>query len=294
MIGICRATIASEFAVNFRAAFFRMLVFLEHHDTRAFAHDKAVAVLVKRTAGLLRIVIAAAEGLHRSEARDAERSDCGFCTTSDESIRIAEFDDAPRLAKRVVRRRTGSDDTHVRPAQVVFHRHHAAGHVRNHHGNRERRHTRRTAISQAVRFLLHAVETANTAADHHAKARAVHSLEVDTGVFEGHLGPGHGKLREAVRALHGLGIFEILHRLEVLHFAGNLAVVGRRIEGLKKPNATASFDKGFPECFQIASNRAYNAHAGHDDSSFAHVLKNVRGRLGCASFTCADAPARWQ
>ena len=106
-----------------------MLIFLEHHNARAFAHDKAVAVLVKRTAGLLRVVIPAAQRLHGGEARDAKRSDRGFRTAGDECIRVTEFDDAPSLAKRVVRRRTSGDNAHVRPAQVVFHRDHAAGHI---------------------------------------------------------------------------------------------------------------------------------------------------------------------
>ena len=145
-----------------------------------------------------------------------------------------------------------------------------------------------------MRLLLHAIEPSDAAADHHAKASAIHGLKVDAGVFESHFSPSHRELREAVRALHRLGVFKILHRLEILHFAGDFAVIGRRIEGFETPYATASFDKGFPECFQIASNRAYNAHAGHDDSSFAHVLKNVRGRLDCAFFTCAFVPARWQ
>ena len=145
-----------------------------------------------------------------------------------------------------------------------------------------------------MRLLLHAVEPSDAAADHHAKSSAIHGFQIDARVFESHLRPGHRELGEPVRALHCLGVFKKLHRLEILHLAGDFTVIGRRIEGFEMPYAAASFDKGFPECFQIVSNRADNAHAGHDDSSFAHVLKNVRGRLDCVLFTCADVPARWQ
>ena len=68
MICIGGKSIAGEFAVNFRAARFRMFEFLDHHDSGAFAHDKTVAVSIPRARRALRLVIARAERFHCRKA----------------------------------------------------------------------------------------------------------------------------------------------------------------------------------------------------------------------------------
>ena len=242
-------------------------------DARALAHHKTVAVLVKGSAGFFGVVIAAAQGLHRGEACDAQRSDCSLSPASDERIGVAEFDDAPRLADRVVGGGAGRDDAHVRPAQVVFHGNHAARHVGNHHRDREGRHARGAAVGEAVRLLFHAVKTADAAADHHTKPREVGLLEINAGILQRHLRAGHRELREAVGALGGLGIFKMLRWLEITDLAGDLAIEIRGVERLKPADAAAALDQGFPKCLQVVSNRADDSDSCDDDSSFAHVKK---------------------
>jgi hypothetical protein len=54
VIGIARQAIADHFGIDLRAARLGMLVFFQHDDARALAHDEAVAVLVIGAAGLFR------------------------------------------------------------------------------------------------------------------------------------------------------------------------------------------------------------------------------------------------
>ena len=57
VIGVARQAIADHLGIDFRAARLGMLIFLEHDDARALAHDEAVAVLVIGPARLLRPVV---------------------------------------------------------------------------------------------------------------------------------------------------------------------------------------------------------------------------------------------
>ena len=57
VIGVARQAVADHLGIDFRAARLGMLIFLEHDDARALAHDEAVAVLVIGPARLLRPVV---------------------------------------------------------------------------------------------------------------------------------------------------------------------------------------------------------------------------------------------
>ncbi len=46
MIGVAGQAVADDLAVDFRTARFGVLIFFEHDDARALAHDEAVAILV--------------------------------------------------------------------------------------------------------------------------------------------------------------------------------------------------------------------------------------------------------
>ena len=112
--------IANDFAINFRAAFLRVLHFLQHDNSRAFTHDKAVAVLVERARGMLGVVVAGAQGLHRAKAADADGHDRRFRTAGEHDLRVAHFDGAPSLADGVGGGGAGGAGGEVRPAQVVM------------------------------------------------------------------------------------------------------------------------------------------------------------------------------
>src|SRR3546814_17169065 len=59
-----------ELGVDARATRLGALVFLDHQDSGAVAHDEAVAALVPRPRCLLRPVVAGSQRLHRAESAD--------------------------------------------------------------------------------------------------------------------------------------------------------------------------------------------------------------------------------
>src|SRR3546814_14847453 len=64
-----------QLAVDPGAARDRLVVVLEHEDAGAVAHDEAVAVAVPGARGLLRLVVAGGQRLHRAEAAERGRSE---------------------------------------------------------------------------------------------------------------------------------------------------------------------------------------------------------------------------
>ena len=69
VIGIAGQAVAHDFSINLRAALFRVLVFLEHHDAGALAHHETITVLVVRPRCDGRIVIVL--GGHRAQRTEA-------------------------------------------------------------------------------------------------------------------------------------------------------------------------------------------------------------------------------
>ena len=63
---------ARQFGVNFCATGFGVFVFLEHHDARAFAQDKAVAVFVPGARSGSGVVVAGAQRAHGSKTAYAQ------------------------------------------------------------------------------------------------------------------------------------------------------------------------------------------------------------------------------
>ena len=54
VVGVARQAVADDLGVDLGAALLGVLVFLEHHDAGALAHDEAVAVPVPGTRGARR------------------------------------------------------------------------------------------------------------------------------------------------------------------------------------------------------------------------------------------------
>ncbi len=79
MIGVARQAIADHFGVDLGAALPGALIFLEHHDARALAHDEAVAAFVPRAAGAPGLVAETGRERPRlAEAGNADRADRAF------------------------------------------------------------------------------------------------------------------------------------------------------------------------------------------------------------------------
>src|SRR5947209_8253738 len=98
-MGIGGESVARDLAINFCPAFPGMFKFFDDANSRAFAHDKAIAVAIERAGGALRFVVAFAERSHRGKAGEAEFDDGSFRAAGQKNIRVTEFDDAPRFAE---------------------------------------------------------------------------------------------------------------------------------------------------------------------------------------------------
>ena len=76
VIGVAGQAVADHLGIDFRAARLGPLIFLEHDDAGALAHDEAVAVLVIGPARPLGLVVEVGRERPRlGEAGDADRAD---------------------------------------------------------------------------------------------------------------------------------------------------------------------------------------------------------------------------
>ena len=165
MMRVGGVAVADDFAINVRAALFGVFQFLEHEDARAFAHDKAVAVLVERARGVLGIVVARAHGAHGAKAADADGNDGGFRAAGEHDLRVAHFDGAPGFADGVVGGGAGGAGGEIRAAQIVIHREQARSHVADEHRNHERREPVRAAVEQDLVLFGGGGQAADAGAD---------------------------------------------------------------------------------------------------------------------------------
>ena len=121
MVGVCSKSVAREFAINFRAARFRVFQLFHDNNTGAFAHNKAIAIAVERSRSALGLVVARAQRSHGGESRKTNRDNRSLGASSEKNIGVAELNHPPRFADGVVRGRAGGDDAHVWTMQPVLH-----------------------------------------------------------------------------------------------------------------------------------------------------------------------------
>ena len=95
-------------------------------------------------------------------------------------------------------------------------------------------------------LILQRFQTADAAADDDAAAVGIGDVG-EPGVLDGHLRRSHRELRVAVGAAHVLGVFEKLHRLEIFHLAGDLAVVAADVEKRHATDAADAVREAVPE-----------------------------------------------
>lgn len=253
MVGIGAEPVADELGINVCAAFFCVFEFLDHQDAGTFAHDEAITADIERTGGALWLIVAGAEGFHVAETAKTAGENAGFAAAAEEGIGIAEFDDAPSLADRVVGGRAGGDDRHVWPAETVFHGNDAAGDVGDHHRNEERGNATGASVDELGVLFFERAETADARANHHADLVFVDFFRIHSGVNECHAGGGDGELHVAIGAAAVLGVVKKRGGIEIFHLTGDVRGVGTRIHARDAVNATAACFHGFPCASQIIS-----------------------------------------
>jgi hypothetical protein len=122
VIGVARHAVADHLAIDLGAALLGALIFLQHDNAGALAHDEAVAILVVRTARLFRLVVAGGKRARLGEAGDAERAERAFGAAGEHHVGIVEHDHARGVADRVGAGGAGGDDRVIGAHQAVFDR----------------------------------------------------------------------------------------------------------------------------------------------------------------------------
>ena len=142
-----------------------MLKRLKHYQASALTHDKAAAVCIKWTGGMLRIIIVvSAQSLHRAEASNSSARDTCLSTTSYHYISIAALNYLKCITNIISTSSTCSNNAGAWSLKAKCYRYMASSHVTNHHWNEEWANFGRTLIKQLLILAMHGLNTANTAA----------------------------------------------------------------------------------------------------------------------------------
>ncbi len=128
VIGIGAHAEPNQLSIDCGPAALGILVLFQHHDARTVAHDETVAVLIKRSAGGLGIVIARRQRPRSGKAAQTAGRSRHLGATGYHDISIAVFDYAPRFTDAVGSRGTGGNKGEI----GAFHPIHDGQVARNH------------------------------------------------------------------------------------------------------------------------------------------------------------------
>jgi hypothetical protein len=261
----------APFGIDFGAALLGVLIFLETHDTSAFAHDETVAVPVVRTATAPRFVTEAGRQRARlAKTGDADRADRAFRTAGEHHVGIVHRDHPRGVADRMRACRTRRDDGVVRAHQAVFDLHLTGDQIDQAAMDEMRRDALGPLCGEHQRFAFDARQATNARSDRATGAKAFFLAHLgQAGIFERLAGGIDAvdderidlALNLVVDALVGIEAIFVIGRL---HFACIIAVEIGRVEARDRPRARFGRDDVFPGRFDIRPQGGHQAQAGHD------------------------------
>src|SRR3954471_8273965 len=97
MESVSGCTVTCDFAIDLRAAGFRVLELFENDDAGAFAHYEPIARQIEGARSRLRAVIPLRERLHVREPSNRHRGDRCFGAAGDHDVGVAVLDSAERI-----------------------------------------------------------------------------------------------------------------------------------------------------------------------------------------------------
>ena len=106
-----------------------MLQLLEYHNAGAFTQHETVAITVKRTAGVCRIVVPFGKRFHGSERAKANVRERGLAAAGDHHLDLAVANQLIGIAHRVRGAGAGRDHDLIRAVQAVLNGQMRAGRV---------------------------------------------------------------------------------------------------------------------------------------------------------------------
>src|SRR5215813_8691376 len=101
MIRIAGHSIAYYLGINLGAAAACSLELFKDKYSGPLADNKTIALGVKGTAGMIRIIISSGKGPHCGKTTNAHRSDCRFSSSAQHRVGISSLDDLETVADRV-------------------------------------------------------------------------------------------------------------------------------------------------------------------------------------------------
>src|SRR5665213_2308966 len=272
VVGVARHAIADDLGVNLGAALLGVLQFLEHDDAGAFAHDEAVAFLILRSRGALRLVVEIGrQGARRREACQADAADRRLGATRDHHVGVVPDDEPRRITDGVRAGRARGHHGVVRPPEAVADRDVAGGEVDEVGRDEERRQAPRALLMQRQRALGDARKAADAGADHYAGAFALLVvLGHPSRIAHRLLRRAHRKDDELVHLALVLrrhpivGVERARRGFAARHLPGDLSRQIRDVETLDRTNSRLSVDQLIPDVLGPDAQGRDQANAGDD------------------------------
>src|SRR6516164_842038 len=272
--GIARHAIANHFSVNLSTPPPRMLVLLEHEDSRSFPHDKTVTLLVPRARSPRRIIIEARrQGARRGETSKTQTADRRLGAATHHHIGIVEHNQPRGIADRMRAGRASGHDRLVWPGEAVANRHMAGGQIDQIGGDEKRRKSAGAALMQRQCAVRYPRKTTDPGADHDAgPLTRLFVVRDPTRILDGLRGCRQRIDDKPVHLALVFGRNPIIRVKQPFGgiAAGNLGSNPHRkigdLERLDRADARRARDNSRPVSLQSNTEGRHEPHPGHDDA----------------------------
>src|SRR5436305_2349706 len=249
------AAVAYDFREDGSVAPLRMFEAFKNKASRAFANDESIAARVPRTAGVLGIVIARGERLHRGKSTDPHGGDGSFSAAANHHFRGSTLDNLEGVANGMSRSGARRGGGGIRSARAITNGNLSGRQIDNGGRDEKGRNLARAAVQQLAMLALDDVESTDAGRNVNAHFIEVRILRLPVGGLHGKIRPGQRNLNEA-RHLLEFFFFDPLEGVEVFHFSGDFAIESGGVEMCNGRNAAASGDEVPPAFLRADSQRA--------------------------------------
>ena len=161
MVGIRRISGTGEGGVDTRPARPGCALLFQNQNSSPLAHDKAIAIDIKRAAGTRRLFVTRRECACGNEPGYPQRNDGRLCPADDHDVGFIVLQHAHPLADTVRTRGAGRGDGKISTAHPVAYREQARSHVADNRRHEKRRNPPRSAIFQSQCVLNKSLHTAH-------------------------------------------------------------------------------------------------------------------------------------
>ena len=252
----------------------------EHENARTFTDHETVAVLIERTRGRRRVVVALAQGLHGGKACESDIVHGFVGTTGEHDIGAAKTNLVVGGGDRVVRGCASGNHcvAGAHPAGAVGN--FASGHVHDRHRNEERGHAARATVRKRNDGIAIDLHTADTGTDNHARTGRIFVFGRNTGVLKSLERSIHSVLdapREAGRIARG----NKFRTIEFLDGGSYLDRIVGHVEAIDRCESGFTFQQVVPKEFRRIAEGGNTPHTS--DYDFFHNAPKYRKKANLLS-----------